>query len=455
MRSLILLFLLSVIEARAQIQLEPIEISDVTPPSAFSERSGSWPSYEVQQDELIPGTRPISDSLNTIPGLQGRDQGSPTLSIRGSGQADRVLKLYEGIPLNFGDGLGASNLFIPEETIGSLRLLKGPSSVFYGPSAMAGALDHRSRLFERKALRLSVSDDSGLLGRRSVFLATPFKPDSQLTLFAENAPGRFAYDSPLSGGRRESNSLETLRTTFNAKYDLGTTSVRPLLLLARQTGETPGALNFPSSSKFRLHGTLAGIESKTQLDQSNKISFLFSDLRFWRSDEDSFGSSSYTNARTRLAADWGTRLFNDIELKTFTDLKTETLAATYLGDSKFTENSAELGQSADVPLTDSLALQPAYRYLADTGTFVKALGLHHSTDRSVSWLTYSEGFRAPSLSDRFANFPNFRANPSLKPETSRGLELGSRFEQGRRYGGFLEGILIGGTVHATEFDQLF
>lgn len=439
----------------AQIQTAPIEISAEAPDSSFSDRTGDWPSAEISNSELKPSARPLSETLNTIPGLQSREQGSPTLSIRGSAQADRVLKLYEGIPLNFADGLGASNFFIPEEVIGSLRLLKGPASVFFGPSAMAGALDHRTRIFERPALRLAIADDTGLLGKRSLFVAAPFK-HSQLTAFAERAPQLFRFNTPSGGDRREQNGSETLRTTFNGDWRAGNARVRPILLVARQNGELSGATYSPYLSTFKMNGSLAGVETLVPLSNENDLSLRVSDLRLWREDFDANGNTNWKNSRSMASTDWRS-FFTGGTLRTFIDARTDSLSASSLEEK--VENAVELGQTLEYEFAARWRVLPGYRYLPKYGEVVKALGIQHSVQNSNisarGWLNYSEGFRNASLSDRFARFGTFVPNEGLAPEKSKGGELGMRFENGRRFGHFLEGYALGFTSHLTQYENLF
>lgn len=453
MANLILLLVCGFHFAHAQIQTEPIEIIDSVSNSSFTDRARNRPSARIESDDLKPSARPISETLNTIPGLQARDQGSPTFSIRGSGQADRTLKLFEGIPLNFADGLGALSIFIPEEAIGSLQLFKGPSSVYFGPSATAGALDHRTRLFERTALRGAVSDDTGLLGRRSFFAVQPYgrERNSQLTIFAESAPNRFRFDP--SGHRRDNNGTDTLRSTFLGDYRLGEVKLRPVLLMGRQSGSLPGATYSLSPSSYNVNATLASIETSLPVQNKNTLSFRVADLRLWREDNDAFGTSTAANSRTLVNTDW-LKEWNQLELRTFLDARTDSITASYLR-SKQNQNFVEAGQIASVRFTPEWKAEAGYRYLANFGTIVTTAGLEHQVGRNKTWAVYSEGFRNPSLSDRYANFPGFQANPALEPETSHGGELGWRYESGRRYGNFLEGLAFGATAHITQYRNVF
>ncbi|RYZ65545.1 MAG: hypothetical protein EOP05_20450, partial [Proteobacteria bacterium] len=254
--------------SQAQIQTQPVEIIEAAPPAVFSERSGYWPTQEFSTDTLLQDSSTLNDRWNSVPGVQAREGGSPTLSIRGSAQADRVLKLFEGAALNMADGVGASDLLIPTEVMSQASILKGPASVFYGTSAMSGAVDHRLRYFERVAFKGALADDSGTFGTRSIGVIAPHvslsgSTRAQASLFHENRPGRFKFKSTTSDaeGRRFDNSTETTRATMAGDTQLGKWHLGARLIAATAEGENPGSLYFPFLSSFQNTGTLATVEA--------------------------------------------------------------------------------------------------------------------------------------------------------------------------------------------------
>jgi outer membrane receptor protein involved in Fe transport len=456
----LLSIVLASLSASADIQTQPTEVISASPLTPFSERAGLWPVQEIQAEGAANfPVRATSDFFNSNPGVQARQEGSPTLSIRGSAQADRVLKLFEGIPLNLADGIGASDLFLPKESIGTLRLIKGPASVFYGGSAMSGAVDHQQRLFDKPAVRFSIADDSGLPGMASLFGVAPTRA-GQFTVFGETAPNRIAYDS-VSGygsGRRDHNSTETLRTTAISDFKIGAkTRVKPILLLAQAKGKTPGSLSHPSLNTFDRIGSLAGVDVSYPLGESDELAFRISDVRQWGTyDRGTTSESGSTTTRTALTADTRTRVFGRTLMRTFADLKWDSVISSgFFSDSSHNASTFEVGQSYEIPLGIVLNLQPAYRYRPATGDFTKAVGLVRADNAHRTWLTYSEGFRPPSLSDRFATMSTFKGNPDLQPERSRSAEAGVSLENGRRYGGFLDGFAFEGSAYHTLYDNLF
>lgn len=449
--------------AWSKVQTRPVEVISSTPIYSFSERAALWPSEEIDESSYSLDGKSLSDSFNSLPGLQSRESGSPTISIRGSAQADRVLKLYDGVPLNLADGIGVQDLFIPTESLGSLRIVKGPASVFYGASAMAGAIDHHPRLYERTALRLGVADDSGLLGSRNIFAALPFhtkdssSADAQLTAFHEFQPGRYQYESVTTDlkGRRENNWKETTRLTGTGTFSVGSWRLRPSLLLAQQSGASPGSITAPYTNSFDYKGSLISLDGQTKFDEHIELSVRAADVRFTGLYDKGTGfETDSSTARTSAALDLGWLIGEKVLSHTFVDIGHDSLKASYLGDQSFSRDSFELGQSYEVPLTTTLTLQPALRWNNPSRDLFKAVGLHYANTDDHAWLTYSEGFRSPSLSDLHANTSYFKGSPDLKPEHSRSLEIGFTSERGRRFGNYLEGLSVGGSAYHTLYDEL-
>ncbi len=444
--------------AHAQIQNEPTEIVTAAPAAVFSERAGFWPTTEIPSQTFENNDRTTtSDRWNTVPGVQSREQGSPTISIRGSAHADRVLQLFDGAALNMADGVGASNLLIPTEVMSEVSLLKGPSSVFYGNSAMAGAIDHRLRYFDDKTLSGQLSESGGLFGERRASLVLPFqrqrKTIAQVSLLTERDPGTFLYQSPLGNGRRDHNSQDLQRATAATDFEFGDGwRLSARLVEAHSNGESPGSLIFPFTSQIDQKGSLATAQLSKDLSANSLASLRITDSRIW-GDYDNGSSSSFVS-RTSIMADLNTIFTDRLIVRTFGDFSYDKLTASYVGGREFFQNDADLGQTYQWSLTPEFSLQPSYRYQSRYGQLFKAAAAVFTTSRTTTSLRYGEGFRAPSLTDRFGNYSTFIANPSLKPERSWSVELESEFVNGRRFSGFLEGFAVKGSTYYTGFTDL-
>lgn len=454
--------LLTSFTAQAQIQTQPVEIIEAAPPSVFSERSGYWPTETFSPDVMVQDRSTLNERWNSIPGVQARESGSPTISIRGSAQADRVLKLFEGAPLNMADGVGASDLLIPTEVMSQVSLLKGPASVFYGTSAMSGAIDHRLRYFERLAVKGSLADESSLLGSRNLGAVAPWKSKSetsqaQASVYHESVPGNFRYHATSSDreGRRDHNDSELTRATLAANTKVGKWSLGARVIAARSNGSSPGALDFPLTSTFQTTGTLATVEASNSLSETQLATFRVTNTQLeGLYDKKTTFESTSDVSRTTLNADLRSVLTDSLLARSFVDVSFNKLSASYIQGQIFHLSDTELGQSYELALSPEISIQPAYRYTSRYGKIFKALGLIRSKNQSSQFLTFGEGFRAPSLTDRYASYSTFQGNPSLRPEKSWAVELGGSYENGKRYGGFLEGFGSKASIYYIKFDDL-
>lgn len=451
-------FLLTSLIAHAQIQNEPTEVVTAAPAPVFSERAGVWPSDSLPPSIFENNDRTTtSDRWNTVPGVQSREQGSPTLSIRGSAQSDRVLQLFDGAPLNMADGAGAATLLIPTEVMSNVSLIKGPSSVFYGNSAMAGAVDHRLRYFDETTLSAQLADAGGEFGDRRGSFVVPFtrdrRPIAQISLLSERDPGAYLYQSSLGSGRRDHNSQDLLRATAATDFEFGDGwGLSGRIIEAHSNGESPGSLVFPFTSAFDQKGSLATVQLSRALGISTLASLRVTDTRLW-GDYDHGTSSSFVS-RTSLFVDFNTGVGDSLLIRTFGDFSYDSLTASYVGSAQFYQNDADLGQTYQWSPTPDLSLQPSYRYQSRYGQLFKALAAVLTKGRTTTSLRYGEGFRAPSLTDRFGNFSTFISNPSLQPERSWSVELESELLSGKCYGNFLEGFAAKASAYYTGFTDL-
>lgn len=462
MKTKVVAFVLAISNiANAQIINQPVEIIEAPPLSAFSERSGAWPTKEIPEDIFSTDSSTIAERMNTIPGFVARESGSPTYSIRGSGQADRVLRLYNGLPLNMADGVGASDLFLPTETLGRVSVLKGPSSVFYGASAFGGAIDHTTRWFDQRAIRLTGFEEGGKLGTRSALGVLPVRTknsSSQFSVFHERRPGRFPFQSTTTtqSGTRENNAADLSRLTASSQINIDETlRVTAHAIAAKNVGESAGSLQAPFNNSFDMNGTLASVAVEKSLSATDLLSLRFSDFRIWGLfDRDTPTMSTSYAARHSIEADSRFALSDRTIARFFADVYFDDVSASYLEGKTFTQTNSEVGTSWDYALSSNWSLLPGARYRSESGELLKSLGLLYSDSQSKGWLTYSEGFRAPSLSDRFSNTPFFVGNQGLQAERSASVELGGSTETGKRFGGTLEGFALEGALFATRYSNL-
>jgi outer membrane receptor protein involved in Fe transport len=404
-----------------------------------------------------------------VPGVQATSQGSPTVSIRGSGQADRVLLLTEGVPLNLADGLGAAEILIPYEMIGGETIVAGPASVDYGTAALAGVVDHRLRRIDQPLARVSVTDDTSWLGERSALVATPWST-GQASLYSSRDPGRYAYTSVDTGasGRRQNSTKEITRATALDEESIGAWTVSSFFLIGHEWSESDNTIQQPIAGTTDIAASLASISGvrdfkNTSGVRTQHLALRVTDIREWGLYDNGLTdqSTSFTN-RTALNADLTSDLTNSLQSHTFSDFDFNQYNSSLVNSgANFRDDTLDVGESFHWAATDTLNVKPTLRMQTNTGAWLQSLALNQALPQFQAlqklqvWWTYAEGYRRPSLNDRFANTSYFVGNPALQPERSRSYETGASFENGKRRMGYLDGYAARASVYATDYSSFF
>ncbi len=429
------LFFLS--SAKAQDNAQTLKVPEVLiqEEKAFSRpRSIEW---TVQKSKATPffSVSASEESFNSLNGVQSRSQGSPTFSIRGSGQSGRVLLLLNDIPLNFGSGFGAPPLFLPREMIENITVIKGPASLFYGSQAMSGSLNFHTKDVLRPELTvvLSDTDESFLpwkkfsLSQRSLHLATPLISNSkdhlQISYFNEVDAGDFAFQSPDFSGVRTQNASDLSRVLINGHSKREWVHWQYEALYGELSRESPGSLQFPFLTEEETQSLLLSVSPHFFFTNSqslkSRLSYLKNDSEFKES-----GTSTQTDQSTFISQnEWIVDLVPNIHLQFFADFFSHNLESPFIGGSK-NQSLFEVGPFISFKSFYSLKHQLGARYLAYNEKILPTISQIYEMKNSQLWLTYSQGFRNPTLSDLYSNTPNFIGNTDLIPEESTQWELG-------------------------------
>lgn len=115
--------------------------------------------------------RSVDEALQQLPGtnIQLRNQGQPRLDIRGL--PPRQVRLFlNGVPINSADDGQFDPSLIPSENIAEIKVIRGTSSVLYGPDALGGIVD----IVTRKGTATGASELSAEFGEGNERLETAY-----------------------------------------------------------------------------------------------------------------------------------------------------------------------------------------------------------------------------------------------------------------------------------------
>jgi vitamin B12 transporter len=379
----------------------------------------------------------VMDALRTLPGVsiarRGTIGGQSSLFVRGA-NSSQTLVLIDGVRVNDPSSPNAAFDFGPllAGNAGRVELLRGPNSIVWGSQAIGGVVNVEMRkptgpLAIDAGLEYGSNDTvtgnaeiSGTAGVVEASLGGSFfrtEGISSLTGGSERDPSRIyalngrvklnlaanfsldfrgyfndsrvAYDSPFSGG------ADSLPVAYNRQFvayaganlDLADGRFRNRLAYTRtdisRRGADPVAFSF---NNYVVAGTIDRIEWRGSYDLAD-----FLTLTAGAEHQAIHSSTSYEGAPPDLADDSVASGYAQATLRPLTGL---TLTGGVRHDS-YTDYGGHWALGGNLSYTPN-----------DGATVLRA--------------SYSEGFRAPTLTEGQPPF----GNPQLKPETARNLDLG-------------------------------
>ena len=481
-----------------ELDLPPIFIK---PEGLYEQtRSVKWPS-SLKPSPSILNLPQMDSGLNSLGGVQIRSQGSPVFSLRGSSQSGRALVLFNDTPLNFASGFGPPVILLPKEMIGSVSIIKGPASLFYGSQAMGGSFNFIPKIYKTPQVVISLSEtdksflpwERGGLGHYNLQIASPLiqtkKDFLQISLFSENDDGQFPYrhnqsvkkrgkeatahqfshryspsknqkktttraraDSPPkpfpSLGRhqnlygRKENSIRTsgvrhfngnrlLRAVLNGENQWkGKLKLNYDGIIGKQKRQSPGPVNNPIKTEEESFGGLISLTPHYFFNDwqslRSKISYLqiHSEFKEHGAEKTGVDSKTFNKQRTWiLQNEWIMDFDSLTQIQIFADHFNHQLDNSFAG-SGLEQGSFEVGPLFSFHSLFNLKHQIGGRYLVQRNYFLPSMATSLSFKNYKSWVSYSKGFRSPTLSDLYSQSLFFKGNPHLKPEESEQYELG-------------------------------
>jgi len=402
------------------------------------------------QDIATQHYRTMPDVLNTAPGLNVVQTGGPggqtSVFLRGT-NSNHVKVLVDGIDVSDPSTPNASFDFAHFLTsdVQQVEVLRGPQSGLYGSDAIGGVISIITQKGEGPA-RWTATDEAGSFGTFNQGVGVSGSQDN--LNYAFSVTHFHADDVPVTplqilppGQQAIGNNYDNM--TYSAKTGLDLNDALTWNSVLRYTEATllftadgnvnPGFPD-PQQSRHTVHEFYGREEAVWSLfDGRVKNYFGVNYTGNWTSDMAPTDQTSTITTGNRIKYDWRavTEIAPGNNFIVGAEQQTETFNTTGI--------SAQNGNKAGY-----LELQASYAKRLFLTANVReddndTWGDHMTyriapavilpvTDTTIK-ASYGTGFKAPSLSDLFQSFPEFGffANPNLKPEQSRGADIG--FEQ--------------------------
>jgi vitamin B12 transporter len=413
-----------------------------TPESQVASSISIITAGEIEARQL----RTLPDVLKDLPGLNvvrsGGPGGQTSVFMRGT-NPDHTKVFVDGIDVNDPSSPNASfdfGLFLAQD-IAKVEVLRGPQSGLYGSDAIGGVINIITKSGSGPA-SLVARAEGGSFGtfNQSAALGGSldgFRYTANIEHFHSGATPVTPLDLLAPGERRIDDYYDNLTASTKLGLDLGEdfdigVVGRYTDTHLRNTGENfatfPGTPDSAQSEndtrQYYTRGTAHLVLFDGNFEQT--LGAAYSNVKSHRASPDG-PPSEYTGKRFKLDWQGNVKLGSDEII---------ILGAEHQRD-----------EIAD-PISASTAINSGYVELqsAVAGEFFNTLSVRYdANDRFGSKVTYrlapaylieatgtklkasvGSGFKAPSLSEMFQNFPDFRffGNPNLRPESSVGYDFG-------------------------------
>ncbi len=419
----------------------------------FSNRTSSAPFTEIEPHPLLLTNSSFENIFFANTSIQARSQGSPTVSVRGSNQAARVLYVLDEVPLNFADGFGGSSLFVPLELTDTIQVVEGPTSSLYGANAMAGALHFRTKKFDRPRVRGTFTgSDLNPIGEKNATAASIVVPyqindnhSVQASAFFDKDLGNFKHTTDGREERRKNNSQNLARFTLGSRHSLGSWQLKTLGLYSSLDKTTPGPLHTPLITQQQSDVLFAAITAnyKTKNTTSNSV---LSVSRF-RSRYEDFGLNHSNSDKLFASEIFVYRLADTLLSQTLVDFNWNRYQSSYTGEETFDRVEPEVAQTLIYQPNNELTLEPTLRYLTRYQKFLGQLHVPYRMRDARVWFSTGQGFRPPALTDLYAQNIYYIGNRDLLPERSLQSEIGLAWD--------ISAATVSASVFRTDYSNLF
>jgi outer membrane cobalamin receptor len=496
--------------ADVQIALRPVALRAdevVVTAARRAQRAADVPvSIAVLRRDEIESTAPLTlaDALRHVPGVQ---VAGGQVGVRGSSgfsynTGSRVLFLLDGVPLLTPESDGAPLDLIPAAAVERIEVTRGPGSALYGGSALGGVVQVVTRRPSRPLeLHASVQAGAHLPARHRQWREAwrggdDARPYAEATLSASGMRGPTSWwlsaAAQVDSGYVERGRAERYRLFGRIAHRTGRTTLGLTLLARRSTSDaflywnsladplSVGRLEFGSvRARGASRNTTDAATLIPQMVYAGRRLTLTTNARVTVLGLRPLGEDD--RPRTLLSGTTGIRYGASVQVLAQADRTLWTAGLS--GDANAVRSSVFDSPSAFAAQPEAGAFVQAERtlgrafvtaglrgdlYVVDEGTTARQLSPSLSarlplTDAVQVRASAGSGFRVPSIAERLVDDTSFlplASNLDLRPETSRGLDVGVRAERGTlsaeltafatRYDGLIEAVFVS-SLRAFQF----
>ena len=423
-------------------------------------RTGVSVSVVTQEDLAKRRDQTLAATLAALPGISYVQQGpfgnAGTLRIRGAD--GRYLAVFvDGIRVSDPSGTTVSYDFgsLTADDVGRIEVLRGSQSALWGGSAVGGVVNITTREATEDGTHQTASAEVGSFGTAKLSYGYARRDDRMemaFTLGHLQTDGFSAFD-----GGAERDGARATRLSFSARYRVNDAVTVGGALLAQNTvqdydgyvGFVLGDVNNVGTRRELGARLFAEIDAGATQHQMEVA--IFNNKRGY---EQPGGNSSFSGTRLTFGYQGTTEVSDALTLVYGADWNRETARyGNVAGGEANTRTVGVFAQALWSP-SDNFDVSATLRSDHNSG-----FGSFETGRLAAAWrpsegttvrAAIATGFRAPSVDERFGDYPGFFAfvgNPALRPEESLSYEVGVEHE-------YASGAKVSATAFQLEVDNL-
>jgi len=390
-----------------------------------------------REDIIRSQTTSVADILRVQTGVDVAATGGPgkatSVFLRG-GNSGHTLVLIDGVRVGSAT-LGSfdwGNLSTAD--IERIEIVRGAQSSLYGADAMAGVIQIFTRKGE-KGTQVRIHSEAGSYGTSSGSMSVTGKTESDIS-YALTANGLRTDSVSAAANGTETDPYR--QTTLSGRIALPVGDGELELIARNVDGKTSldgfgpaDVLNFTSNTKQTVSSAKLTYPVTDMLETSLQLS-RSSDEVIGRDPAGGFNNSDFKTQIDQLT--WQNHIDMDaVSLLAGIDMyRSKGYSASAILDKSMTQTAgfASLAWSADMVGINASVRYDKNSVSQNKTTYKFGVALHPLDGLKIT-ANYGTGFKAPSLNDLYFPASAFSSgNPNLKPESSKGWDVGLAYQVG-------------------------
>ena len=390
-----------------------------------------------------------------ITGFGVNTNSAGTVNIRGVGQGNKVLMLFDGQP----QWAGVFGHSLPDTYVASdverVEVIRGPGSLLYGSNAMGGVVNIITRRQQQEGRRTEARVMYGSYNTQKYMLNNGYN--------AGDFSSFVSLNHDRTDGQRANSDFHITNGFANLGYRAGEHfRLKGNASLAQYYNQNPGPADNPmfDNTMDVLRGTASISLTNTHEKSSGAIQAFYN----WGRHEINDGYRTGGNPRTFLFNsedhNYGILLYQTFRLLEGNSFTAGVDYKNWGGHAWNDTINGQTGEIIDRSVNELAGYVIAKQNLFDKLSLNAGLRFEHSQAYGNQWIpqagltfrafggntikaSYSEGYRSPNIRELYISYPPYSiANPNLKPETMQTYEVSVGQRIGEQFHAEITGFLL-------------